>query len=163
VRELKQYNCRHINLEEIDSETVLGNTVIKIHRTDPNVAVRKGVYEQTISYIKQKPFLGYGWGSSAELLGRDESGTPLNTSRMFLEIALSVGLIGLGIFIAVFSIVAVSSAKVFNKSNSMIEKSVVVFAILGVVAIIVPNLFNAGLFLGFIWVFLGMVDVLRKM
>ena len=70
-----------------------------------------------------------------------------------MEIALSVGLIGLGIFIAVFSIVAVSSAKVFNKSNSMIEKSVVVFAILGVVAIIVPNLFNAGLFLGFVWLF----------
>ncbi len=163
VDELEQYNCRHINLEEIDGEVALGNIVTKIHRTDPNIAVRAQVYKKTISYIKQKPFLGYGWGSSAGLLGEDESGTPLNTSNIFLEIALSVGLIGLGIFIVMFGSMVVYSIKMLRTSNSMMIKSVAIFTILGVVAIIVPNLFNAGLFLGFVWVFLGMVDVLRKM
>ena len=163
VDELEQYNCRHINLEEIDSEIATGNTVVKIHRTDPNVAVRTEVYEKTISYIGQKPFTGYGWGSSAELLGKDESGTPLNTSNIFLEMALSVGLIGLGIFITIFGSIVIYSIKTLRTSNSMMTKSVAVFGMLGMIAIIVPNLFNAGLFLGSVWVFLGMIDVLRKM
>ena len=44
----------------------------------------------------------------------------------------------------------------------MMNKGVAIFAILGTVAIIVPNLFNAGLFLGFVWMFFGMVAILRK-
>ncbi len=162
VDELEQYNCRHINLEEIDGEVALGNIVTKIHRTDPNIAVRAQVYKKTISYIKQKPFIGYGWGSSAGLLGKDESGTSLNTSNIFLEVTLSVGLIGLGILIVIFGSIIISSIKVLHTSNNMMAKSVAVLGTLGVIAIIVPNLFNAGLFLGFVWVFLGMINIVRK-
>lgn len=159
IDELKQFNCRHINLEEINSEETIGNTVIKIHRKDPNVVVRANTYSQTIEYIKQRPGTGYGWGGSSKLLGEDENGTPLNASNIFLEIALSVGIIGMSIFLVIFLSAITFSAKVLRISNNMKEKSIAIFAILGTVAIIIPNLFNAGLLLGFIWVFFGMMCI----
>jgi len=162
VSELEQYNCRHINLEEINTEKTIGNTVMKIYRKDPNVVVRSQTYEQVIKYIKQRPFTGFGWGGSGKLLGTDESGTPLNASNIFLETALSIGLIGASILIVIFLSIITEALKILRTSRTLQEKSIAIFAILGVVAIIVPNLFNAGLLLGFVWMFFGMVAVLRK-
>jgi hypothetical protein len=42
------------------------------------------------------------------------------------------------------------------------QKSVAIFIIIGTVAINVPNLFNAGLFLGFVWLFFGMFDIIKN-
>jgi hypothetical protein len=163
VNELEQYNCRHINLEEIESEKAEGNTVMKIYRTDPNVAVRGDVYGETFVLIKQQPFIGHGWGSSGTLLGEDENGTSLNASNIFLETALSIGVIGLGVLIAIFTTIIIFAVKILYTSPKMMDKSVAIFAVLGTVAIVVPNLFNAGLFLGFVWMFFGIVAILRKM
>ncbi len=163
VSELTQYNCRHINLEEIDSEISIGNEVIKIHRIDPNISVRTDVYNQVLEKIKLKPWFGYGWGSSNKILGNDESGTPLNASNIFLETTLSIGILGVIMLIMFFCTVSIFAIKVLKISTNMREKSVAIFALLGVVAIIVPNLFNAGLLLGFVWVFFGSIAILRKM
>ncbi len=162
VSELEQYNCRHINLEEIELETAEGNTVTKIYRTDPNVAVRGDVYGKTFILIKQQPFIGYGWGSSSTLLGEDENGTSLNASNIFLETALSIGIVGGAVLIAIFTTIIIFAVKALRTSSNMMSKSIAIFAILGTVAIIVPNLFNAGLFLGFVWMFFGIVAILRK-
>jgi len=162
VLELEQYGCRHINLEEIGIEESMGNTVMKIYRKDPNVVVRSQTYEQTIQYIKQRPFTGFGWGSSGKLLGTDESGTPLNASNIFLETALAIGLIGVSVLVIIFVTIIMGALKILRTSKEEKEKSVAIFAILGVVAIIVPNLFNAGLLLGFVWMFFGIVAILKK-
>jgi len=162
VSELEQYGCAHINLEDITNLESQGYSITKVYRNDPNVKVRADVYARTIALIAQKPLMGYGWGSSSTLLGNDESGTPLNASNIFLETALSVGLIGTSVLIIIFLSIIIFAVTMLWTSNNMKEKSIAIFAIVGVVAIIVPNLFNAGLFLGFVWVFLGLIDSVRK-
>ncbi len=163
VSELAQYNCRHINLEEIESEKAGGNEIFKIYRRDPNIAVRSDVYSKTVTLIKQNPIIGYGWGSSGELLGSDENGTPLNASNIFLETILSIGVIGGVILVLIFGLTFVLAIKAMQNTKSSRQKTVAIFAIIGSVAIIVPNLFNAGLFLGFVWLFFGTIAILQKM
>ena len=162
VEELTQYNCKHINLEDVESEKTKGLSVLKIYRKDPNVVVRTDVYNKTITLIKQSPVLGYGWGSSGQMLGNDENGTPLNASNIFLETALSVGLLGVGVLIAIFILGGFYAVRSIQKLKNTKQKSVAIFVLVGLVAIIVPNLFNAGLFLGLVWLFMGMLDGLRK-
>lgn len=162
IGELGTYGCRHINLEEIGAEESEGNYVFKIYRDDPNIAVRSGVYVQSAKAIIQKPLVGYGWGNSSVILGDDASGTPLNASNILLETAVSVGMIGMGVLLTIFALIAFSSAKILHRSKSMVDKSVAIFGLLGIVAIIVPNMFNAGLLLGFVWVYFGIVAILRE-
>ncbi len=163
VSELAQYNCRHINLEEIESEKAGGNEVLKIYRRDPNVAVRSDVYSKTVTLIKQNPIIGYGWGSSGKLLGNDENGTPLNASNVFLETVLSIGIIGGVILALIFGFAFVVAIKILRNTKSSRQKTVAIFVVIGSFAIIVPNLFNAGLLLGFVWLFFGTIAVLQKM
>ena len=163
IEELEQYNCRHIDLEEIQSEESIGHYVVKIYRDDPNVSVRSGVYGVVVAEILEKPLLGYGWGSGGEILGTDEMGTPLNASNIFLETALAIGLAGTGVLFAFFVLIFFFGIKVLRTSSGSVNNSIAIFALLSAVAILVPNMFNAGLFLGFVWVYFGLVAILHKM
>ncbi len=162
VTELSAYGCRHINLEEINAEKSMGHSVVTVMRHDPNIAVRAKTYNHVIQLIQQRPLTGYGWGSSGALLGTDEQGTPLNASNLFLETALSIGIVGAGLLILLFSIIVLRSLIVMHQAHDETTRSVALFGLLGLGAILVPNLFNAGLFLGFVWMFLGMVAILCK-
>ena len=155
LKELEQLNCRHINLEEITTEQQQGQIITTVYRADPNVSVRKEIYAESLILAKEHWLFGIGWGSSAHYLGTDESGTALNTSNMFLEIWLSAGIIGLGAFIAFVILLLVRAMKEFFNHNS--GEVMAVLTILGLTAILIPNLFNAGLLLGFIWVFFGII------
>ncbi len=162
VSELEQYNCRHINLEEIENEKANGNEVLKIYRKDPNVTTRSKVYSKTINLIKQNPIIGYGWGNSGQLLGNDENGTLLNASNIFLETILSVGIVGGGVLILFFVFAIAIAFKILFQATNSKQKTISIFVLLGISAIIVPNFFNAGLLLGFVWLFFGIVAVLQK-
>jgi hypothetical protein len=162
VSELAQYGCRHIDLEEITKEKMMGHTVVKVMRKDPNVAVRAETYDHVIQLVRERPFSGYGWGSSGALLGNDEHGTPLNASNIFLETALSIGVIGVGVLTLLFGAIGLRALYVLYYAHDEVTRSVAVLGVIGLVAIIVPNLFNAGLFLGFVWLFLALVAPLFK-
>lgn len=154
INELNQYGCRHINLEEIDAEKAAGNFVTEIYRKDPNVTVRNEIYQKSWQEIKNHPILGIGWGSIGEILGRDGRGTALNSSNIFLEIWLGSGLLGLASFLIFWSYIIVMSVKAFRgKQEEFAAYSL--FLLLAWVALIVPNLFNAGIFLGLLWIFSG--------
>jgi hypothetical protein len=161
VAELEKYDCSHINLEDIADLEAQGFVIAKIYRTDPNVKARSNVYEQTITLITTKPLVGYGWGSSGALLGNDENGTPLNASNVFLETVLSIGVIGGIVLVLMFLLAVIFAIKSLLNTTGSKQKSVAIFIIIGTVAIIVPNLFNAGLFLGFVWLFFGMFDIIK--
>lgn len=156
VEELTAYNCRHINLEDIDAEERAGHFVFVIDRDDPNVSVRALVYQKTMTAIQQQPFRGYGWNGSSKILGTDASGTPLNASNIFLETAVAIGLIGMSVLVMIFLLFGVYAVTVVRFAHKVEDISVGFFVLLGGIAIIMPNLFNAGLLLGFIWVFFGM-------
>ena len=160
--ELSTYTCRHINVEEVTSEVSLGHSVIMIYRDDPTVAIRKTIYTKTFQSIKENMMTGTGWGSSSMILGTDERGTPLNASNIFFETALSIGIVGAGILMLIFIVIIFRSGYVFYQDHDMMTKAVALFGILGAFAIIVPNMFNAGLFMGFVWVYFAMIAMLFK-
>ncbi|HPN54461.1 MAG TPA: O-antigen ligase family protein [Candidatus Moranbacteria bacterium] len=154
VSELEQYGCRHINLEEIEKEKAAGFAIKEIYRNDPNVNIRAEIYKKSWEQIKAHPIFGIGWGSISRILGTDERGAGLNASNIFLETWLGSGLIGILSFIILLVYIFAKSVKIFL-SKSIIDKSVAVFILLGWTAIIIPNLFNSGIFLGFLWVYLA--------
>lgn len=154
IAELAQYNCRHINLEDIEKEKTAGNVVQEVYRPDPNVNIRADIYQKSWEQIKQHPVFGIGWGTISQILGTDERGTGLNASNIFLETWLGSGIAGLLAFLCILMYIFFKSLKDMFSDN--LEKKVIgSFVILGLFAFIVPNLFNSGIFLGILWVFLG--------
>ena len=157
VEDLAQYTCRHIKLEEIVQEENDGNSVIRIKRADPNITLRKEVYTTTLAAIAQRPWMGYGWGASGTLLGTDERQTPLNTSNIFLEVLFSTGAVGAVAYLAFVGVIGIYGIVRWVRRRDSVPSIVAaaLAAVLGLCAIVVPNLFNAGMFLAIVWVLCG--------
>lgn len=156
INELQKYNCRHINLEEIDQEKAQGNFVTEVYRQDPNVNVRKMIYGKVWQEIKNHALFGIGWGNINSILGQDERGAGLNSSNIFLEIWLGTGLLGLAAFVVMLANIFFQGVRNMLNENEQ-RKLLGLFAILGLCALIIPNLFNAGIMLGTLWLFFGIV------
>jgi hypothetical protein len=209
--ELRKYDCRHINLEEIDSYKSQGKIVAETFRQDPNVMTRSAIYQKSWKIISEHPLLGVGFGTITQSLGTDERGTGLNESNVFLQVWAGCGILGLAVFIAIFGYlffyafrrvspicplnkligcpvacpVPITVEKdtpqktvrrsrfnlfVLNKRSTSqdwcgvkdnFEKTLHVFAVLGMLALIIPNLFNAGLLMGLFWLGLAVIISLR--
>jgi len=159
VNELATYNCRHIDLEEMEDERSMGFEIKEVYRPDPNIEIRKNIYDNMWVKIKEHPVLGYGPGTSGMILGRDERGIELNASNIFLEIWFSAGLAGLVIFLAFFFYPLARSIKIIlSRKAGLLE----VFFVMTTIGILIPNLFNSGLMLGFFWVWLAAVNSLLE-
>ncbi|TAK95900.1 O-antigen ligase domain-containing protein [Patescibacteria group bacterium] len=156
VAELEQYGCRHINLENVTSEQATGATIREVERPDPNIGIRGRIYRQSLEIIRQHMILGIGWGSIGAALGTDARGTSLNSSNIFLEVWLGTGVVGFGALLILWLYLVIRSM-VMVRSGEMTRRMVGMFVLLGSVALLVPNLFNAGIFLGVLWVFWGVV------
>ena len=154
ISELSAYGCKFINLEDIASEKAAGNAVSEIFRTDPTVNIRAQIYQKSIDQIKAHPIFGIGWGTISAILGTDERGAGLNASNIFLEIWLGGGLLGILSFVALLCyIIIIGAVQYLNPKVK--NKTVAAFVLLGWVAVTIPNLFNSGIFLGFVWVYLA--------
>ncbi|MCA9365125.1 MAG: O-antigen ligase family protein [Candidatus Moranbacteria bacterium] len=151
VGDLTQYNCRHINLEEIQEEKNLGKFVTRVDRSDPSINVRKGIYQETVDVLKEKWLTGVGWGNSSAIFGTDSRGAALNASNIFLETWVSGGFVSVIAIILLFIVIAIRSTKNFFSAKSVSEKMIGLGVSISVIAILVPNMFNAGIFLGFMW------------
>lgn len=163
VSQLKQYGCEHINLEDIEKEKNAGKIIKKIYRKDPNVSIRKEIYSKSINEIKNNFIFGIGWGNISDILGTDERGAGLNSSNIFLEVWLGAGILGLVSLITllgytlargkIFFLKKLREGKFWREDSTM--DFFHLFLVLSAVAIIMPNLFNAGIMLGFLWVWMG--------
>jgi O-antigen ligase len=151
VKELENYNCEHIRLEEIAQRKAAGEYITEIFRADPNVNIRRNIYEKSFGILKDHWFFGIGFGAISEYLGRDERGAGLNASNIFLEMWLGSGIIG---FLA-FAIFWFRLGWKWLKASFQ-EQNALSIA-LGSVWIVatVFNLFNSGLFLGWFFVMLA--------
>ena len=158
---LEKIGCRHIDLEDIDQERTEGNFVTEVFRKDPNVNIRSVIYAKSWELIKSHPILGIGWGGVGGYLGTDERGTGLNASNIFLETWLGAGLLGLASFVALLIIILIRALRNFIQADSE-RKAIGLFLILGFFAILVPNLFNSGIMLGYLWLFLGAAFIDNK-
>ena len=169
VDQLGQFNCRHINLEDIESERDEGFVVAEIYRDDPNVSVRSEIYRKSWEEIKRHPILGIGWGNMGAVLGKAGDGAglsandtkfqaELNSSNIFLQVWLGSGIAGVLAFVVVWLYILVGSIKRFLQDNWEV-KVAGLFILLGLLAVLIPNMFNAGLFLGFLWLYLGLAFI----
>ena len=157
--ELGQYSCRHINLEEIESEKIAGSFVTEIYRKDPNVETRGEIYQKSWEQIKKHPLLGIGWGSISSVLGKDERGAGLNSSNIFLEVWLGAGIAGFLAFVIFWFYIIFNAARNFYFSEDISQKSMFLFIITVWFGLTICNLFNAGILLGFLWVYMGIAAI----
>ena len=124
---------------------------------------RGAIYRKSLEIIKKHPFAGVGFGTITQSLGADERGTGLNESNIFLQAWAGSGILGLIVLLAVFGYLFlyafrhVSPACLLNKMfgyptiGDDFEKTQNFFVVLAILALIVPNLFNAGLLMGLFW------------
>ncbi|EKE20666.1 MAG: hypothetical protein ACD_7C00507G0003 [uncultured bacterium] len=169
INQLRQYNCEHINLEDLEKEMAAGKIIKKIYRKDPNVSIRKEIYIKSWAEIKNNFLFGIGWGNISDVLGKDERGAGLNSSNIFLEVWLGAGIFGIISFLILIGYILlrgklffwkkILGGKFWRQDSGM--DFFHLFLVLSVVAIIVPNLFNAGIMLGFLWVWMG-IAMVRK-
>lgn len=157
MSELLSMNCEHINLEEIEKQKEMGKYVTIVSRPDPNVNIRFEIYKKSWKAIKNNWVTGYGWGSSQKMLGVDGAGTALNTSNIFLEIWISVGIVGVVAFVLAIGILLFSSIRDFLLSDNFLKQTYGLFGFLCLIGILIPNMFNSGIFMGFMWVLLGII------
>ncbi len=155
TEELEKYSCRHINLEDIEKEKTAGKFVTEILRPDPNVNVRSQIYQKSWAEIKNHPVAGIGWGSIGPLLGRDGRGVFLNSSNIFLETWLGAGIIGFLALVFLLGYIIFQAVKHYFYATNQLSKTWHLFIIVGWFGLVVFNLFNAGIFLGFLWVWLA--------
>jgi hypothetical protein len=157
ISELGKFNCQHINLEDIENEKTSGRLITNAYRNDPNINIRKEIYIKSWEEIEKNPILGIGWGSITGILGEDERGAGLNASNIFLEVWLGAGLIGVISIVSFLGFALYNSIRFFLKQDQFFG----LFLLLGSISIIIPNLFNSGIFLGFVWLFLGLALIRR--
>jgi len=163
IEDLPKFGCRHINLEEIESYKSQGMFVTEIFRKDPNVQTRSVIYQKSWEEIKKHPVLGIGYGSMTQILGVDSRGAGLNESNIFLQVWAGSGILGLISFIILIGYIIINALRRISPICPMnkfigcpvvkdnFEMSANLFLFLGIVALIIPNLFNAGLLLGLTW------------
>jgi len=151
VEELAAIGCRHINLEEIDTEKAAGRFVAEINRNDPNISIRKQIYERSVSLGLEHPALGIGWGSVTKALGTDNRGAGLNASDVLLEVWLGSGLLGIVGFLGFLLILAIRAFRDFFRNRGAFP----FFLISAFAGLVAFDLFNSGILLGFFWALLG--------
>lgn len=150
------YGCTHINLEEIPLKKNEGKWVTTIKRPDPNVEIRSAIYAQSLAAGREHPLLGIGWGNIGPRLGVDERGASYNASNLWLEIWLGGGVIALlGFLVAM--VLLVRQLKRWRESEDLWLLGLALGAAL--IGFLVFNLFNTGLLLGFVWVYLATFSI----
>jgi len=81
-------------------------------------------------------------------------GAGFNASNIFLEAWLGAGLVGILSFIILLGYIFVRGTLMLLDRKTE-DKTTTAFILLGWAAIVIPNLFNSGIFLGFVWVYLA--------
>lgn len=163
--ELAALGCRHIDLEEIDTERSAGRFIAVTDRPDPNVDIRKGIYQKSWAEIREHPVLGIGWGSISSVLGTDSRGAGLNASNVFLEVWLGSGIVGLLGFVGFLSLALTHMARAFLRSSAeadVLSEFLPIFLLSALPGLLVFDIFNSGILLGFLWVLFAMALVERR-
>lgn len=120
---------------------------------DVNISRRTESFTDNFDIVLKHPFLGIGFGGIQSAFGQG-----INANNIFMEVWIATGTLGLIIFATVLYCIAREWCVLYFKKRSKHNSAYLRFVILGLVAIIIPNIFNSGIFLGFFWVYLGLAS-----
>jgi O-antigen ligase len=163
VEELNAYGCQHITLEEQVARVAEGKIIHTVERPDPNVSIRKTIYQKSAEVLRKHVLFGVGPGVSTSLFGIDGRGAGLNSSNLFLEVWLFGGIVGLLLFLVFWLAVPVLFVgqlyRAQGKEKPLSDEADFALCMIGAtwVGITVFNLFNAGMFLGSFFLYLVFV------
>lgn len=134
--------CIHITLEEREARSAAGYALYQRPQSDPNIQTRSRIYSTVVAALVQAPIahqlFGYGFGTSTALLGVDGRGEQLNASNVFLEIAYSMGALGLSALLCLLWLVAKRAVTWWLASDTRAPVFLAVVAATGVF-----SMFNA--------------------
>lgn len=150
-----------IDLEEIDHYRSLGYEIIEEKIEDVNVQSRVNAYSSNLEMIKEHPVLGQGQGSVIA-----KRGFIHNANNLFYEWWIGSGIFGL---IAFWVLLLNPSRRplqlLFFKSKTKLSKKARLkdfifnlFLIFGLINLIIPNLFNSGIFFIPFWILLALIN-----
>jgi hypothetical protein len=162
VDELAPFACHHINLEDIAWEQSRGEHIQSVLRKDPSISVRATIYATTKQLVADHWMRGIGFASIGEVLGQDTRGVGLNASNIFIEVWLGTGLIGLLSFVLVWISVGVQSFKRWRDESFGNNADIFAFLGLSWLGLSAFNTFNAGIFLGFMWVWIALAVTFKS-
>lgn len=167
VSDLSLYGCRHIRLEEIAGEQTAGRFITTTLRPDPSIEARRVIREKTFETLQKYWLFGIGWGGIGDVLGTDERGASFNASNAFLEVWLGGGLLACVSFFVLWMLVPIFAIRMLfcstpNEGVDLVLRSVAVFFLLTWIGGTFFNLFNSGILLGFLWVWLGGIGMIAS-
>lgn len=164
VSELASYGCRFIRLEDVNAEQAAGKFVTTVFRPDPSIEARRAISQKTTEILVSHWLFGIGWGGIGNILGTDDRGASLNASNAFLEAWIGGGLISALSFLMLWTLVPLYALRRFfvsaRESDQDSYRAIAVFFLLSWVGFTVFNLFNSGILLGFVWVWLGGIGII---
>lgn len=141
--------------EDIESYKKRGIEVKEKKVDDVNILRRTESFTNSSDIILRHPLLGIGYGGIETYFGEG-----VNANNIFMEIWAATGIIGLIVFSLIFYCIFRDWLFYYFKKINNENRVYLFFVILGFAAIIIPNIFNSGLFLGFFWVYLGVASSL---
>jgi hypothetical protein len=164
VSELSAFGCRFIRLEEIPAEQLAGRFITTVLRPDPSIEVRRMIGQKTFETLRSHWLFGIGWGNIGHILGTDDRGAALNASNAFVEAWLGGGIMSGISFLFLWVLLPIRALRKFfaqnNDTDRIASRTVAVFFLVSWVGGTVFNLFNSGILLGFVWVWLGSIALL---
>jgi O-antigen ligase len=124
------------------------NVVAELHNFRPNKVdtssgARLAFWRQSLDLIREAPLLGYGTGSTREVMSRSSSvdpqarGAPSNPHNQIFAIAIPLGLVGVGLLVAMWA----AHVRLFTGGGSAAWLGLAI-----VIQNIVAGMFNSHLF-----------------
>ena len=157
TEELERYNCRHIDLDEIKTEIASGRLVTEVFRDDPNISIRKSIYREAWSIIREHPITGIGWGNASHFFGADGNGAGINASNIFLQVWLEAGVFAFLSFVIFWLSLPILLVRRIIWSADPGSALIPMSLLSSFVAVTVFNSFNSGLLLGSLWIFFAIL------
>lgn len=136
------------------SQTFFSTWLFDLFDKDATFTGRTKIWERSIEYIKEKPYLGYGLEPSEIRIIKMNNISALNCHNMLLEILYDGGII-LFIIFSVFWIRLCGYVDDFSKKNNQILKSVII-------AYLIELLTEVFVFEVLLWIFVLIIAISQK-
>jgi O-antigen ligase len=147
-----------IQISKEEAQRLNSDQLLLLSREDTNVNSRLNSYQESFELIKKHPLFGIGLGGLSTIYSKFT-----NANNILLEILIGTGFTGAIPFLAILLYPFLLFIYLFFKKYPHFPYSTSTLSlILAFTAILIPNMFNSGIFLGYFWIILGIALSLNR-